>query len=97
MKQLAESIRDIPDFPKEGIIFKDITTLLADAEAFHKSIDTFIERYRAIDIDVVLGVEARGFIFGAALAYGLENARSTFSIRDRFHPTPQHGIDQLDR
>ncbi|MDP8257009.1 MAG: adenine phosphoribosyltransferase [Candidatus Alcyoniella australis] len=72
MKQLAESIRDIPDFPKEGIIFKDITTLLADAEAFHKSIDTFIERYRAIDIDVVLGVEARGFIFGAALAYGLE-------------------------
>jgi len=71
MKELASAIRDIPDFPKEGIIFKDITTLLADADAFKKAVDSMVDRYRDKKIEVVLGVEARGFIFGAAVAYAL--------------------------
>lgn len=69
--QLKEHIRDIPDFPKEGIIFKDITTLLKDKEAFKKSVDLLAKKFRKEQIDVVVGVEARGFIFGAALAYKL--------------------------
>ena len=63
-------IRDIPDFPKPGIIFKDITPLLADGTAFRASVDRFVERYRG-RVDVVLGIESRGFIIGAAVAYGL--------------------------
>ena len=69
---LKKCIRDIPDFPKEGIIFKDITTLLKDQEAFKKSIDLLAKKFRKENIDVVVGVEARGFIFGAALAYKLK-------------------------
>ena len=69
---LKKCIRDIPDFPKEGIIFKDITTLLKDKEAFKKSVDLLAKKFRKENIDVVVGVEARGFIFGAALAYKLK-------------------------
>lgn len=69
--ELKEHIRDIHDFPKEGIVFKDITTLLKDREAFSKSVDLLAEKFRGADIDQVVGVEARGFIFGAALAYAL--------------------------
>ena len=67
-KDLKDTIRDIPDFPKEGIIFKDITTLLKDKEAFRRSIDLLAEKFRNEGIEYVVGVEARGFIFGAALA-----------------------------
>ena len=69
--ELKNHIRDIPDFPKEGIIFKDITTLLKDPAAFKKSIDVLAKKFKNEDIAVVVGVEARGFIFGAALAYKL--------------------------
>ena len=68
---LKSHIRDIPDFPKEGIIFKDITTLLKDKDAFKKSVDLLAKKFRKESIAVVIGVEARGFIFGAALAYKL--------------------------
>lgn len=68
---LKSHIRDIPDFPKEGIIFKDITTLLKDKNAFKKSIDVLAQKFRKEKIDYIVGVEARGFIFGAALAYKL--------------------------
>lgn len=68
---LKNHIRDIPDFPKEGIVFKDITTLLADPAAFKKSIDVLASQHRKGSIDFVVGVEARGFIFGAPLAYKL--------------------------
>ncbi len=68
---LKGHIRDIPDFPKEGIIFKDITTLLKDKDAFKKSVDLFAKKFKKENIDLVVGVEARGFIFGAALAYKL--------------------------
>ena len=68
---LKKHIRDVPDFPKEGIIFKDITTLLKDKDAFKKSIDLLAKKFKKENIDLVVGVEARGFIFGAALAYKL--------------------------
>ncbi len=69
---LKKHIRDVPDFPKEGIIFKDITTLLKDKDAFKKSIDLLAKKFSKKNIDMVVGVEARGFIFGAALAYKLK-------------------------
>ena len=72
MESVKQIIRDIPDFPKKGIIFKDITPLLADASAFRKTINTLKERYSTKQIDRVVGVEARGFIFASALAYALE-------------------------
>ena len=71
MEALKSVIRDIPDFPKEGIVFKDITTLLADSLLFQKAIDIFKSRYKDKKIDQVVGVEARGFIFASALAYAL--------------------------
>jgi adenine phosphoribosyltransferase len=64
-------IRDIPDFPKEGIMFKDITPLLADPAAFKEAVDVLAEEYRNLGVTKVLGAEARGFIFGGALAYVL--------------------------
>jgi len=70
MTDLARHIRDIPDFPKPGVVFKDITPLLADAMAFRATVDKFVERYRG-RADMVLGIESRGFIIGAAVAYGL--------------------------
>jgi len=70
MIDLRRRIRDIPDFPKPGIIFRDITPLLADREAFHAMVDRFVERYRD-RADVALGIESRGFLIGAAVAYGL--------------------------
>jgi len=69
--ELKDKIRDVPGFPKEGVIFKDISTLLADPPAFRSVIDRFYERYRDRGIDVVLAVEARGFLFAAPLAYRL--------------------------
>lgn len=66
---LKNHIRDIPDFPKEGIIFKDITTLLRNKDAFKESIDRLALKFQDQRIDHIVGVEARGFIFGAALAY----------------------------
>jgi adenine phosphoribosyltransferase len=70
-EELKNCIRDIPDFPKKGIIFKDISTLLKHKEAFKKSIDVLAKRYGKEKIDYVVGIESRGFIFGAPLAYKL--------------------------
>lgn len=69
---LEAYIRDVPDWPKEGIVFKDITPLLASPEGFHKAIDTLAETYRESGVTKVMGAEARGFIFGGALAYELK-------------------------
>src|SRR5436305_1049686 len=66
---LEDWIRDIPDFPQRGILFKDITPLLQDATAFHAALDRLAAHYAGSGIQVVVGVESRGFIFGAALAY----------------------------
>ena len=71
MEELRKTIREVPDFPKEGILFYDITTLLQDAVAFQKTIDLLGQRYLDKGIDQVLAIDARGFILGAALAYKL--------------------------
>ena len=65
---LADYIRDVPDFPKEGILFRDITPLLADKEALAQTVETLAEPYRDAGIDYIAAVEARGFIFGSAVA-----------------------------
>ncbi|MFC1951241.1 adenine phosphoribosyltransferase [Chloroflexota bacterium] len=68
---LKQYIRDVPDFPQKGIIFKDITTLLQNPEAFKSAIDCFIEEYKDKGIEGIVAMDARGFIFGAPLAYQL--------------------------
>lgn len=69
--RIKASIRDIPDFPKEGIIFKDITPFLNDPELFREVIDHLVERYTGRDIDHIVAIESRGFLFGAPLAYAM--------------------------
>src|SRR3546814_16590168 len=64
-------IRDIPDFPKPGVVFKDITPLLADADGYSAAIDAMAGPWRGVALDAVLGIESRGFILGAALARAL--------------------------
>ena len=68
---IKKTIRDIPDFPKPGILFKDITPLLQNREVFAKIIDALAERYIGKKIDVIAGIESRGFLFGTPLAYRL--------------------------
>ncbi|XP_011622136.1 adenine phosphoribosyltransferase 3 isoform X2 [Amborella trichopoda] len=65
---IASSIRVVPNFPKPGIMFQDITTLLLDPQAFKNTVDLFVERYKGKNISVVAGIEARGFIFGPPIA-----------------------------
>jgi adenine phosphoribosyltransferase len=71
LHKLSTAVRDVPDFPKKGIIFKDITPILGDADLFRASIDLFIERCRGKEIDKIVGIDARGFLFGSAVAYEL--------------------------
>jgi adenine phosphoribosyltransferase len=71
MEHLRKLIREVPDFPKEGINFYDITTLLKDAEGLRQTIDALAEEFKGEQIDTVIGVESRGFIFAAPLAYHL--------------------------
>ena len=71
MEDLKKLIREVPDFPKPGILFYDITTLLKDKCGFRAVIDGLKHHYRDAQVDVVLGIEARGFIFAPALAYAL--------------------------
>jgi len=68
---LASRIRDVPDFPQQGILFKDITTLLKDAQAFRAAIDEITDHVRSWDVELVVGMESRGFIFAAPIAYNL--------------------------
>jgi adenine phosphoribosyltransferase len=69
--ELEKLIRDVPDFPKKGIVFKDITTLLQNGEAFREALNQMLKKYLDGAIDKVVGIEARGFIFGGVLAYRL--------------------------
>ncbi len=69
--ELASLIRDVPDFPIEGILFKDITTLIGDGDAFREVIDWMVDQYADRNVDSVVAIEARGYIFGAPLAYQL--------------------------
>jgi adenine phosphoribosyltransferase len=71
LQQLSTAIRDVPDFPKPGIIFKDITPVLADPKLFRMAIDGFVAATTAVGAEKVVGIDARGFLFGAAVAYEL--------------------------
>jgi adenine phosphoribosyltransferase len=71
MEQLKKLIREVPDYPKPGILFYDLTTLLKDPRGFHTLVDQMCTHYADRRVDVVVGIEARGFIFGPALAYRL--------------------------
>ena len=68
---IKKKIRDVPDFPKKGIIFKDITPVLSDSKVFRLVIDELVKRYSSRKIDAVIAIESRGFLFGAPLAYRL--------------------------
>jgi adenine phosphoribosyltransferase len=102
MSDLRLHIRDIPDFPKPGILFKDITPLLADADAFRSAIDALIEPFRG-RVDLVLGIESRGFIVGAAAAYalgtGIAVVRKPGKLPYRTHRASyelEYGTDSLE-
>ncbi len=71
MKKLEEYVRSIPDFPEEGIIFRDVTSVLQDAEGLHLAVDTMQEKVKDLEFDVVAGPESRGFIFGTPIAYNM--------------------------
>ena len=74
MKKLEEYVKSIPDFPEKGIIFRDVTSVLQDAEGLHMAIDQMQEKLEGVDFDVVLGPESRGFIFGVPIAYNMYKA-----------------------
>src|SRR6188768_2702456 len=71
VEKLRAAVRDVPDFPKKGIVFKDITPILSDPTLFRASIDLFLDRCRGRRIDKIVGIDARGFLFGSAVAYEL--------------------------
>ena len=71
MKELRDYVAEIPDFPKEGIIFRVVTTILSDADGLHMAVDGLIDMMKDIDFDLVVGSESRGFIFGAPVAYAM--------------------------
>src|SRR5256712_6500273 len=71
LSKLHAAVRDVPDFPKPGIVFKDITPILGDGVLFRASVDAFLERCRGKEIDKIVGIDARGFLFGSAVAYEL--------------------------
>jgi len=71
MNKLIDSIRSVPDFPKKGIIFRDITTLLKNADALKTAVELFSDKYKNLKVDKVIGIESRGFIIGSALAVKL--------------------------
>ena len=71
MKKLEDYVRSIPDFPEPGIIFRDITSILQDADGLRLAIDSMQELLKGVDFDVIVGAESRGFVFGAPIAYNL--------------------------
>ena len=71
MKKIEEYVRSIPDFPEPGIIFRDVTSVLQDADGLHLAIDLMQEKLKDVEFDVIVGPESRGFIFGVPIAYNL--------------------------
>jgi adenine phosphoribosyltransferase len=103
MDQLKALIREVPDFPKPGINFYDITTLLKDPTGFKGVIDSLAEHYRSTPIDLVLGIEARGFIIAPAVAYALgygfipvRKEKKLPAERERIEYALEYGTDVLE-
>src|ERR671921_287992 len=78
--ELTDRIRDVPDFPKPGIVFKDVMPLVADAAYFRETVDRLAAFARPLRPDIILGAEARGFIFGGALSYLLEYGTDSLEV-----------------
>ncbi len=102
-KIIEESIRDIKDFPKPGIIFKDITTLLSDKQAFGVLMNHLYQRYKEYNLDYIVGIDARGFIFGAALAQMLRIGFVPIRKRGKLPYTTisekyslEYGVDEVE-
>ncbi|TAN60419.1 adenine phosphoribosyltransferase [bacterium] len=103
VEDLKKAIRDVPDFPKKGILFKDITTLCKDPALFQRMVDILAHRYIGKGIDLVVGIEARGFIIGAALAYklgaGIVLVRKPGKLPHKTHKASyslEYGTDTLE-
>jgi adenine phosphoribosyltransferase len=102
-EDLRTAIREIPDFPKEGVLFYDITTLLSDARCFQKAIDVLAAPHVGQPLDYVVGIDARGFILGAALAYklckGLVLVRKKGKLPARTRTATyalEYGVDEIE-
>ena len=99
MKKLEEYVRSIPDFPEEGIIFRDVTSVLQDAEGLQLAVDTMQAKVDDLEFDVVVGPESRGFIFGTPIAYNLKKPfvlirkRESFPVR-RFRLTMNWNMER---
>ena len=91
MKKLEEYVRSIPDFPQEGIIFRDVTSVIEDAEGFHLAVETMQKLVSDLEYDVVVGAESRGFIFGAPIAY---NEHKPFSLIRKKGKLPCETVSQ---
>ena len=103
MDELKKLIREVPDFPKAGILFYDITTVLKDKTGFRNIIDQMTEKIRPFKADIVLGIEARGFIFAPALAYNLgagfvpvRKPKKLPAATERISYELEYGVDTLE-
>jgi adenine phosphoribosyltransferase len=103
MLDLRSAIRTIPDYPKPGILFRDITTLLGDARAFRRAVDELVQPYAGTKVDKVAGIEARGFILGGAVAHQLSSGFVPIRKKGKLpHATVsiayslEYGIDQME-
>jgi adenine phosphoribosyltransferase len=101
--RLADTIRTIPDYPKKGILFRDITTLLGDARAFRRAVDELVQPWAGTKIDKVAGVEARGFILGGAVAHQLSAGFVPIRKKGKLPHTTvsipyslEYGLDQME-
>ena len=97
MKKLEEYVRSIPDFPEPGIIFRDITTILQDADGLQLAIDGIQKSLEGVDYDIVVGPESRGFIFGVPVAYAMHKGfvpiRKKGKLPCKTRTTDQHFLD----
>lgn len=91
MKKLEEYVRSIPDFPQEGIIFRDVTSVIEDADGFHLAVETMQKLVSDLEYDVVVGAESRGFIFGAPIAY---NEHKPFALIRKKGKLPCETVSQ---
>ena len=89
---LKEYIRSIPDYPKKGILFRDITTLIKDEKAFSKTIDLIVKKSEQFEIDKIAAIESRGFVFASAVAYILKKPFIMFRKKNKL-PADVHSID----